>query len=109
MVGIRATVERIEHNQHYPSGSSPAQGPFANMTVHNTGGGTFNNVVGNQYNDFATVISSRRNDLNLNPRAGSDACGNGADWRRRGEAMRAKGEPYAFPLRITSGTDRTWI
>ncbi|KAF9498918.1 hypothetical protein BDN71DRAFT_1442905 [Pleurotus eryngii] len=92
MVGIRATVERIEHNQHHPSGFSPTQGPFANMTVHNTGGGTFNNVVGNQYNDFATVISSRRNHLNPNPnpRARSDAYGNGAEWRRRGEAIRAK-------------------
>ncbi|KAF7432596.1 hypothetical protein PC9H_004538 [Pleurotus ostreatus] len=106
MVGIRATVERIEHNQHHPSGSSPAQGPFANMTVHNTGGGTFNNVVGNQYNDFATAISSRGNHTNPNPnlRANSgSAYGNGANWRRRGEAMRVKGGLYAFPLSNTFG------
>lgn len=58
IVSVRATVERIEQNQRHIGevGSRTA----SNATMSNTGGGVFNNVVGNQYNDFATTVTGGR-------------------------------------------------
>ncbi|KAL4265095.1 hypothetical protein AB1N83_004646 [Pleurotus pulmonarius] len=94
IVSVRATVERIEQNQRRPGGSSPMRGPFANMTVNNTGGGTFNNVVGDQYNGFATRVTGGRNSqmtsnqMGCYPTRRSGTCN--ADWQKRSDAMKAK-------------------
>ncbi|KAF4575406.1 hypothetical protein EYR40_004854 [Pleurotus pulmonarius] len=88
IVSVRATVERIEQNQRRPGGSSPMHGAFANMTVNNTGGGTFNNVVGNQYNGFAN--GGRNSQMALNQGGRRWAGTYDVDWRKRGEAMKAK-------------------
>ncbi|KAL4265113.1 Fungal STAND N-terminal Goodbye domain-containing protein [Pleurotus pulmonarius] len=58
IINVRATVERIEQNQRHIRGvGSPTA---SNVTMSNTGGGVFNNIVGNQYNDLGTTIRGGR-------------------------------------------------
>ncbi|KAG9218553.1 hypothetical protein PLEOSDRAFT_173620 [Pleurotus ostreatus PC15] len=91
IINVRATVERIEQNQRHIGG---AGSPTAStVTMSNTGGGVFNNVVGNQYNDLATMTTGGRQwpiafraSQNKNTWADTYA----AEWHQRSEIMASR-------------------
>ncbi|KAL4265114.1 Fungal STAND N-terminal Goodbye domain-containing protein [Pleurotus pulmonarius] len=89
IISVRATVERIEQNQRHIRGAAAS-----NVAMSNTGGGVFNNVVGNQYNDLTSTITRGQQRPNAlkgaphNKKPWGDTYG--VEWDQRGEIMASR-------------------